>query len=138
MKLLALAAVLLLGGCAALVTHYPPEHDLPFSNAVRVGNTLYVAGHLGLDDATGLAPTDPETEARLLLDAFVATLARSGATPDDLVQVTVFCSDVSLYERFNAVYREAFTGPFPARAFVGSGTLLRDCRFEMMGVAVLP
>ena len=55
---------------------------------------------------------------------------------DDLVQVQVFCSDVGLYDTFNAAYRARFSGEFPARAFIGSGTLLRGCRFEMLGIAV--
>ena len=54
----------------------------------------------------------------------------------DLVQLQVFCSDVSLWERFNAVYRTFFTGQLPPRAFLGSGTLLFGARFELQGVAV--
>jgi enamine deaminase RidA (YjgF/YER057c/UK114 family) len=57
-------------------------------------------------------------------------------TMDDLVQLQVFCSDVSLWERFNAVYRTYFTSRLPARAFLGSGTLLFGARFELQGVAV--
>jgi hypothetical protein len=56
---------------------------------------------------------------------------------DDLVQVQVHCSDVGLYQVFNDAYRARFSGAFPARAFLGSGTLLRGCRFEMLGIAVL-
>ena len=57
-------------------------------------------------------------------------------TMDDLVSVQVFCSDVALYDDFNAVYRTYFTGDPPARAFLGAGTLLRGARFEVMGIAV--
>ena len=55
---------------------------------------------------------------------------------DDLVQVQIYCSDVSLFERFNGVYREYFKRELPARAFLGSGPLLFGARFEMMGIAV--
>jgi enamine deaminase RidA (YjgF/YER057c/UK114 family) len=55
---------------------------------------------------------------------------------DDLVSVQVFCSDVSHYAAFNSVYRTYFKGDFPARAFLGSGKLLFDARFEVMGIAV--
>jgi enamine deaminase RidA (YjgF/YER057c/UK114 family) len=48
----------------------------------------------------------------------------------------VFCSDVTHYDAFNAVYRTMFKKEFPARAFVGSGTLLFNARFEMQGIAV--
>lgn len=127
---------LLLVACHAPRVHLPaPEPALPFSSAVRHGDTLWVAGHLGLDPAMRLPPADPAEEARLMLDAFAATLQRGGLGMDDLVQVQVFCSDVSLYDTFNEVYRQRFSGPFPARAFVGSGPLLRGARFEILGVA---
>ena len=132
-----LLALALLGSCSSSRTFYsPPNPELPFSNAVRVGDTLYVAGHLGLDEATQRAPADPRAEAELLLDAFGATVARGGMSMDDLVMVQVFCSDVALYDVFNSVYRERFAAEFPARAFLGSGPLLFGCRFEMLGTAV--
>ncbi len=59
-----------------------------------------------------------------------------GLTMDDLVSVQVFCSDVAYYAAFNAVYRTYFTREFPARAFVGAGTLLFEARFEVQGIAV--
>ena len=57
-------------------------------------------------------------------------------TMDDLVYVTVYCPDLSLYDEFNRVYRTYFTGEFPARAFVGSGPLLFGGHFEVQGIAV--
>ena len=109
---------------------------LPFSDGVRVGDTLYVAGHLGLDPKTQQAPADVELEARLVMDGVRQTLQAAGFTMDDLVSVTVFCSDLSQYDTFNRVYRGYFSGGFPARAFIGSGPLLRGARFEVLGVAV--
>lgn len=130
------ASVLLLSACEVGRQHCPADDpSLPFSNATRVGDTVYVAGHLGLDPDTGMAPEDPAEEARLLMGAFERTLARVDMDMDDLVQVQVHCSDVTLYDTFNAAYRERFRGPFPARAFLGSGPLLRGCRFEMLGIA---
>ena len=58
------------------------------------------------------------------------------ATMDDLVQVQVFCSDLSLYQDFNKLYASYFDGGAPARAFVGSGPLLFEARFEINGIAV--
>jgi hypothetical protein len=48
----------------------------------------------------------------------------------------VFSPDLSTYDTFNGVYREFFRGPFPARAFIGSGPLLLGARFEVQGIAV--
>lgn len=133
-----LLTTFVLTGCATPVYFANANPDLPFSDAVLIGNTLHVAGHLGLDPATNQAPTDPAVEADLLLDAFEKTLRRADMGFDDLVMVQVFCSDVGLYATFNRAYAARFRAPrpFPARAFIGSGKLLRGCRFEMLGQAV--
>lgn len=110
--------------------------SLPFSNGVVVGNTLYVAGHIGTDPKTGKAPSDVDQEIKLLLDGFQTTLREGGMTMDDLVSVQVFCTDLSLYEKFNAAYATYFKKEFPARMFVGAGSLLREGHFEVMGIAV--
>lgn len=123
--------------CSSQRTFFGPDDaSLPFSNAVQVGDTVYVAGHLGLDPGTGQPPADPREEAGLLLDAVARTLARAGLGLDDLVQVQVHCPDLALYGVFNEVYRQRLRAPFPARAFLGSGPLLRGCRFELLGIAV--
>jgi len=108
----------------------------PFSDAVLVGNTLYVAGRLGMDPDTGRPPASPAQEARNILDGIQAVLAEADMTMDDLVNVQVFCSDVSLYGEFNQVYTEYFNDDPPARAFLGSGPLLFGARFEVNGIAV--
>lgn len=110
--------------------------DLPFSHAVLAGETLYVAGTLGIDPETGQPPEDVEAEARLVLDGIKAKLALADMTMDDLVSIQVFCPDLTLYEQFNAVYGTYFEKNFPARAFIGSGPLLRNARFEVNGIAV--
>src|SRR5215470_4877031 len=101
------------------------ELNLPFSDGVLVGNTLYIAGHLGLDPKTGKPPAGVEEEARFAMDGIKEVLARAEMTTDDLVSVQIFCPDVSLFDAFNSVYRTYFHGAFPARAFLGSGPLLR-------------
>lgn len=108
----------------------------PYSDGVLVGDTFYLAGRIGIDPKTGRPPEDLETEIRLALDGMKATLAEAGMTMDNLVYVQVFCPDVSLYDRFNAVYRTYFGGNLPARAFIGSGPLLRSGHFEVQGIAV--
>jgi 2-iminobutanoate/2-iminopropanoate deaminase len=108
----------------------------PFSDAVLVGDTLYLAGRIGLDPATRKPPATAEQEARLVLDQFKAVLAEAGMTMDDLVSVQVFCSDVSLFDTWNRIYPTYFGKDLPARAFIGSGTLLFGARFEMQAIAV--
>ena len=110
--------------------------NLPFSDAVLVGDTLYLSGNGGIDVTTMSVPEDPKEEAQLLMENFKKTLAMAGMTLDDLVSVTVYCPDLSLYSDFNDVYRSYFTDEFPARAFIGSGPLLFGMRFEMQAIAV--
>jgi 2-iminobutanoate/2-iminopropanoate deaminase len=115
----------------------PTRKDtLPYSDAVLVGNTLYLAGKIGIDPETAKPPAELEKEIRLLLDGMKATLKEAKMTMDDLVSVQVFCPDLSLYEKFNEIYRTYFSKNFPARAFIGSGPLLRGGRFEAQGIAV--
>lgn len=109
---------------------------MPYSDAVLVGNTLYLAGRIGIDPVTGLAPDDVEAELKLLFDGFQAVLKLAGMSMDDLVWVQIYSPDVSLWEQFNAAYVTYFAREFPARAFLGSGPLLKNGRFEMLGVAV--
>jgi len=109
---------------------------LPFSDAVLIGDTLYLSGRIGLDPETGEVPDDMEVELRLLLDGFDAVLKQAGMNMDDLVWVQVYAPDVSLWERFNVAYLKRFSKELPARAFLGSGPLFKGGRFELMGIAV--
>jgi reactive intermediate/imine deaminase len=108
----------------------------PFSDAVLVGDTLYLAGRIGFVPGTRELPPSAEDEARNVLDQFKSVLAEAGMTMDDLVFVQVFCSDVKLFDTWNKVYPTYFGKDLPARAFVGSGALLFGARFEMQAIAV--
>lgn len=142
---LLLTAILLTAGADELAsqqerTHLGARHAddpdaLPFSEAVKVGNTLYLSGMIGLDEEGELPPT-AEGETRSVMEQMKSVVEEAGMTMDDLVLVKVFCSDVAHYDAFNEVYRTYFEGPFPARAFIGSGTLLFDARFEVQAIAV--
>jgi len=112
--------------------------NLPFSDAVWHGDTLYISGQIGLDPKTGKPPATVEEEAQLVMDNVKRTLESAGLTMEDLLSVQIFCSDVALFEKFNVVYRTFFKGEFPARAFLGSGKLLFDARFEVQGIAGKP
>ena len=110
--------------------------NLPFHDAVLANGTLYLSGRIGFEPGTHKVPAEPEQEARNLMDGIQAVVREAGMSMDDLVQVQIHCSDVSLFERFNKVYGEYFKRELPARAFLGSGPLLFGARFEMMGIAV--
>ncbi|PTQ07871.1 reactive intermediate/imine deaminase [Sphingomonas oleivorans] len=135
------------GWAATPVKHFPAGGAVPagaaapgtgpaFSGAVLAGDTLYVSGTTDMDRATGKPPADPKAGAKLVLDNIKRTVEGAGLTMDDLVWVQVFASDLDYYAAFNEVYRTYFKGPLPARAFIGSGSLLGGAHFEVMGIAV--
>jgi 2-iminobutanoate/2-iminopropanoate deaminase len=109
---------------------------LPFSDAVLVGNTLYIAGHIGLDPKTGTPPASAEDEARLVMDGIKGTVESAGLTMDDVVSVQIFCTDLKFYDTFNSVYKTYFHGDYPARSFIGTDKLLRGGKYEVMGIAI--
>lgn len=113
-----------------------PSTHLPFSESVRAGDTVYVAGQIGLVPQTRKPPADAREEARLVMERVRAVLGRQGMTMNDLVMVTVYAPDVANdFAPFNEVYVTFFDGPYPARAFLGSGPLLFGARFEVTAVA---
>ena len=101
----------------------------PFSGAVVVGDTAYLAGVLGAGETAEAAATAGLTSLQNSLKA-------AGMTMDDLVSVQIFCPDVANFDAFNKVYRTFFKQEFPARAFLGSGPLLQGAKFEIPGIAV--
>ena len=109
---------------------------LPFSEGVLLGDTLYIAGHIGLDAKTNLPPASAEDEARLVMDDVRQTVESAGLSMDDVVSMQIFCTDLKLYDTFNAVCKTYFHGNYPARAFLGAANLLRGGRYEVMGIAV--
>ena len=111
------------------------EGASPVSGAVLVGDTLYLSGSIGLDENRQV-PADASDEARNVMNAIKRRVELAGLTMDDLVYVQIFCSDVAHYQAFNDVYRTYFTKEFPARAFIGAGTLLFDARYEVQAIAV--
>src|SRR5512145_184681 len=72
------------------------QPELPFSDSILIGDTLYLAGKIGIDPKTGKAPEKVEDEIRLVMDRVKQNLEAAGMTMDDLVSVQVFCSDISL------------------------------------------
>jgi len=125
-------------GSTRKAIHLPTSNlQLPFSDGILVGNTLYLSGRIGLDAKTGQAPPNIDDEIKNLLDGVKETLAAAGMTMDDLVYVQVSCTDLALYDKFNASYKTYFSSKdFPAREFVGVASLLRGGHFEFQSIAV--
>jgi len=119
-----------------------PEADkrnYPFSEAVRAGDLLFVAGQVGDDPATGrVVPGGIEPEARQALKHIKEVLERSGSSLKDVVKCTVFLADIAEWGAFNKVYREYFSKPFPARSALGASGLALNARVEVECIAYAP
>ncbi|HXW62096.1 MAG TPA: Rid family hydrolase [Candidatus Acidoferrales bacterium] len=115
-----------------------PDHSpqAAFSNAILVGDTLYIAGNIGLDPKTGKAPEKIEDEIRNLLESYRTLLTQAGFAMDDLVYVQIACTDLAYFDTFSSIYKTYFTKDLPAREFVGVASLLRGGHFEMQAIAV--
>jgi reactive intermediate/imine deaminase len=91
----------------------------PFSPAILVDGTLYIAGQIGSDLKTGKVPADFEAEVRQCMDNIGIILKEAGLTFNDAVSVHVYLTDMELFARMNTVYVTYFKEPRPARTTVG-------------------
>jgi 2-iminobutanoate/2-iminopropanoate deaminase len=105
---------------------------LPFSEAVRVGNTLYLSGQLGIAPGTlELVPGGIEAEAKQTLKNIRSTLQVYGYSMRDVVKCTVMLADIAEWPTFNEVYRGFFQPPYPARSAFGASGLALGARVEL-------
>lgn len=113
-----------------------PNTGLPFSPGILAGDTLYIAGHLGRDPVTSaLAQGGIEAETRQALANIGEVLTSAGMSFQDVTTVTVYITDFTEFERFNAVYREYFPTDPPARATVQVAALNAGARVELQMIA---
>lgn len=110
----------------------------PYSQAVRVGNTLWVSGQIPLDPATKeLVSGGVEAEIRRVFDNLKAIVAAAGATFDNVVKANVYLTDLSHFALVNKVMAEYFREPYPARAAVGVAALPRGAQVEVECIVAL-
>jgi reactive intermediate/imine deaminase len=103
-----------------------------YSQAVRVGNTIWVSGQIPLDPATTeLVAGDMEAQIRRVFDNLQAIVAAAGAQFDDVVKVSVFLVDLKHFALVNEIMAQYFREPYPARAAVGVASLPRGAQVEM-------
>lgn len=109
-----------------------------YSQAVRVGNTVYLSGQIGLDPITMTLVDGVEAQIEQVLSNLRAVILASGGTLNDLVRVTVYLTDLSHFSKVNEAMARCFEAPYPARAVVGVAALPRAAIVEMDGILVLP
>jgi reactive intermediate/imine deaminase len=109
-----------------------------YSQAVRVGNTIWVSGQIPLDPATqSLVTGDIEAQARRVFQNLEAIVAAAGASLDDVVKATVFLIDLSHFALVNKIMAEYFREPYPARAAIGVAALPRGAQIEVECIVAL-
>ncbi len=119
-------------------TDQAPQAIGTYSQAVRVGDTVYLSGQIPLDPATmGLVPGDIEAQVRRVFDNLQAVAAAAGGGLGDVAKLNVFLTDLAHFPVVNRVMAEYFAEPFPARAAIGVASLPRGAAVEMDAVMVL-
>jgi 2-iminobutanoate/2-iminopropanoate deaminase len=108
----------------------------PYSHAVESGDVLYLSGQTPIDPATGqLVEDDIEIQTRQCFKNLFAVLESAGLSQENVVKVNVFLTDMRDFPRMNAVYREQFEPPFPARSTIGVMSLPLGARVEIEMIA---
>lgn len=103
-----------------------------YSQAVQVGNTLWVSGQIPLDPATKeLVPGGIDAQIHQVFKNLRAIVTAAGASFDDVVKATVFLTDLSHFATVNKIMAEYFREPYPARAAVGVASLPRGAQVEV-------
>ncbi len=114
-----------------------PGKTYPFSEAVRVGDMLYLAGEVGLGADGKLVPGGVKAETKQVMDNIGANLKRHHSSFDQVVQCTVALADIKEWSDFNEVYKGYFGKHFPARMAYGASGLALGARVEVQCNAVV-
>jgi reactive intermediate/imine deaminase len=108
-----------------------------YSQAVKVGNTVYLSGQIGLDPATMQLVEGIEAQVHRVFTNLKAVAEAAGGSLGDVVKLNIFLTDLSHFALVNTIMAEYFSQPYPARAAVGVASLPRSALVEADGVIVL-
>jgi reactive intermediate/imine deaminase len=118
-------------------TDQAPKAIGTYSQAVRVGNTVYCSGQIGLDPKTMQMVDGIDAQIRRVFDNLKAVAEAAGGSLNDAVRVTVYLTDLKHFAKVNEIMATYFTEPYPARAAVGVASLPRDALVEIDAVLCL-
>jgi 2-iminobutanoate/2-iminopropanoate deaminase len=123
-----------------IATKDAPEAIGPYSQAIKTGKMVFLAGQIPIDPKTGKLMSDAsiEDQTKLVLENLKAVLAADGLTMDNVVSTTVFMQDLNDFGKMNGVYGTYFKDAPPARATVQAARLPRDVKVEIAAIAVHP
>ena len=119
-------------------THQAPAAIGAYSQAVKVGKTVYLSGQIPLDPTTmGMVLESMDAQIRRVFDNLSAVAEASGGSLNDIVKLNVFLTDLTYFPLVNEIMAGYFHEPFPARAVIGVASLPRGAGVEMDAVIVL-
>ncbi|HTF31691.1 MAG TPA: RidA family protein [Flavitalea sp.] len=117
-------------------TNAAPAPIGPYSQAVQVGNLLFISGQVAINPADGSIETsDTNRETSQVMENLKAVLTEAGYSFSDVVKTTIFLSDMSLFPAVNETYGKYFTGDYPARETVAVKTLPKNVNVEISMIA---
>jgi reactive intermediate/imine deaminase len=121
-----------------IATERAPQAIGAYSQAVQIGQMVYLSGQIGLDPASMTLVEGFEAQARRVFDNLRAVCAAAGGGLDDIVKLTVYLTDLSNFNIVNEVMAENFRRPYPARATLGVSALPRGGQIEVDAILVVP
>ncbi len=107
----------------------------PYSQAIAVGDFLFISGQIPVNPADGTVPEGIAAQTAQSIANIKAILAEAGMTIDNVIKTTVFLADMSLFGPMNEVYAQNFTAPFPARSAVAVKELPKQVLVEIETIA---
>jgi reactive intermediate/imine deaminase len=123
---------------AVIATQSAPQAIGPYSQGIKVGNTVWISGQIPLDpDSMELVSGDIAAEAQQVFKNLLAVAEASGGTLDDAVKINISLTDLNDFEAVNAVMASHFSEPYPARACVQVAALPRGARIEVEAILAL-
>lgn len=127
-------------GKKVIISPNAPKPIGPYSQGIRVGNTVYLAGQGAIDPTTNqpMVSASIEDQTRRTLENLKAVLEADGLTMDHIVSTTVFLKDINEFGKMNEVYGTFFKNAPPARATIEAARLPRDLKVEISAIAVHP
>jgi reactive intermediate/imine deaminase len=108
-----------------------------YSQAVRVNDTVYLSGQIGLDPSTMQMAESTEAQIHRVFQNLRAVALAAGGSLDDIVKLNVYLTDLAHFAKVNEIMATYFRQPYPARAAVGVAALPRNADVEMDGVLTL-
>lgn len=121
---------------AVIQTNKAPAAIGTYSQAVKIGNTVYLSGQIGLDPASMQLVDGIDAQIVQVFENLKAVIEESGATLQDIAKLNIFLTDLAHFGLVNEMMARYFTQPYPARAAIGVASLPRGALVEMDGIVV--